>query len=54
VLDPDDRHALLAVADRMMCLTYGQMLAIGTPHEVMSHPDVRRVYLGSTPEEALG
>jgi branched-chain amino acid transport system ATP-binding protein len=47
-------HALLAVADRMMCLTYGQMLAIGTPHEVMSHPDVRRVYLGSTPEEALG
>ena len=47
-------HALLAVADRMMCLTYGQMLAIGTPHEVMAHPDVQRVYLGSTPEEALG
>jgi branched-chain amino acid transport system ATP-binding protein len=46
-------HALLSVADRMMCLTYGQMLAIGDPHAVMNHPDVQRVYLGTTPEEAL-
>lgn len=46
-------HALLSVADRMMCLTYGQMLAIGAPQYVMTHPDVQRVYLGTTPDEPL-
>ncbi|RLV50958.1 ABC transporter ATP-binding protein [Nocardioides mangrovicus] len=47
-------HAVLAVADQMMCLTYGRMLALGEPQAVMNDPEVRRVYLGSTPEEALG
>ncbi len=43
-------HALLAVADRLMCLTYGRMLAIGEPREVMTSPEVIEVYLGSTVE----
>jgi branched-chain amino acid transport system ATP-binding protein len=44
-------HALLAVADRLMCLTYGRMLAIGEPREVMASPEVIEVYLGSTVEQ---
>jgi branched-chain amino acid transport system ATP-binding protein len=43
-------HALLAVVDRLMCLTYGRMLAVGDPREVLSRPDVVEVYLGSTIE----
>ncbi len=41
-------HALLAVVDRLMCLTYGTMLAIGEPHEVLRNEDVRTAYLGSS------
>lgn len=44
-------HALLAVADRLMCLTYGQVLAEGDPREVMDSPEVRRTYLGTAPDE---
>ncbi|WP_336921964.1 ABC transporter ATP-binding protein [Aquipuribacter sp. SD81] len=43
-------HALLAVADRLLCLTYGEVLAEGDPHEVMTSDEVRRVYLGSAPD----
>jgi branched-chain amino acid transport system ATP-binding protein len=42
-------HALLAVADRLLCLTYGTVLAEGDPATVMASDDVRRVYLGSAP-----
>ena len=41
-------HALLAVVDRLMCLTYGTMLAIGDPHEVLRNELVRSAYLGSS------
>jgi len=44
-------RALLAVADRLLCLTYGKVLAVGGPREVLASPEVRRVYLGSTPED---
>jgi branched-chain amino acid transport system ATP-binding protein len=48
-------HALLSVATRMVCLTYGSVLAQGDPHEVMASPAVRQVYLGIEPDdEALG
>ncbi len=39
-------HALLAVADRLLVLNYGQKLAEGAPQEVMSDSAVRRVYMG--------
>ncbi len=43
-------HALLAVVDRLMCLTYGRLLAIGEPREVLRSPEVVEVYLGRTAE----
>jgi branched-chain amino acid transport system ATP-binding protein len=45
-------HALLAVADRLMCLTYGRMLALGPPAEVLAAPEVRQTYLGVEPDPA--
>lgn len=44
-------HALTAVATRMMCLTYGEILAEGTAAEVLDDPRVKAVYLGIDPEE---
>ena len=44
-------HALLAVADRLLCLTYGHVLAEGDPREVMASPEVRQTYLGIAPDE---
>ncbi|MGJ7439721.1 ABC transporter ATP-binding protein [Aquipuribacter sp. MA13-6] len=46
-------HALLAVADRLMCLTYGHVLAEGDPREVMASPEVRRTYLGTAPDDPV-
>jgi len=39
-------HALLAVADRLFVINFGQRLAEGPPEEVMNNPDVKRVYMG--------
>jgi branched-chain amino acid transport system ATP-binding protein len=39
-------HALLAVADRLFVINFGQRLAEGAPEEVMSNPEVKRVYMG--------
>jgi branched-chain amino acid transport system ATP-binding protein len=41
-------HALVAVVTRLMCLTYGRVLAVGEPHAVLADPEVVEVYLGST------
>jgi branched-chain amino acid transport system ATP-binding protein len=43
-------HALLAMADRMTCLTYGKVLMTGLPSVVMSSREVQEVYLGVVPE----
>jgi branched-chain amino acid transport system ATP-binding protein len=43
-------HALVDVADRMLCLAAGVVLAEGTPREVLADPAVRRTYLGSSIE----
>jgi branched-chain amino acid transport system ATP-binding protein len=39
-------HALLAVADRLFVINFGQRLAEGEPQAVMNDPEVRRVYMG--------
>lgn len=39
-------HALLSVADRLFVINFGQKLAEGKPHDVMSDPLVQRVYMG--------
>ena len=39
-------HALLAVADRLFVINFGQKLAEGLPTAVMEDSEVRRVYMG--------
>jgi len=39
-------HALLAVADRLFVINFGQRLAEGAPEQVMSDANVQRVYMG--------
>jgi branched-chain amino acid transport system ATP-binding protein len=34
------------VSDRVMALNYGKVLAMGSPQEVQSHPEVIKAYLG--------
>jgi branched-chain amino acid transport system ATP-binding protein len=39
-------HALLAVADRIMVLNFGEKIAEGPPQAVINDPEVKRVYMG--------
>ncbi len=39
-------HALMALADRLFVINFGQKLAEGEPQAVMNDPQVRRVYMG--------
>jgi branched-chain amino acid transport system ATP-binding protein len=39
-------HALLAVADRIMVLNFGEKIAEGLPQVVINNPEVKRVYMG--------
>ncbi len=39
-------HALLAVADRLLVLNFGEKIAEGPPAEVIALPEVQRIYMG--------
>lgn len=39
-------HALLAVADRLLVLNFGEKIAEGAPQAVIADPEVKRVYMG--------
>jgi branched-chain amino acid transport system ATP-binding protein len=39
-------HALLSVANRLIVMNFGQLLAQGSPHDVMADARVREVYMG--------
>jgi branched-chain amino acid transport system ATP-binding protein len=39
-------HALLAAADRMLVLDFGEKIAEGAPQAVIKDPEVKRVYMG--------
>jgi len=39
-------RVVMDLADRVVVLNHGQVIASGTPREVMRHPDVVRAYLG--------
>ena len=41
-----DMKLVSAVSDRVLALNYGRPIATGTPHEIKSHPEVVRAYLG--------
>jgi branched-chain amino acid transport system ATP-binding protein len=43
-------HALLAVVDRMMAMSFGRTIAEGNPAAVMDSPEVQEVYMGVAPE----
>jgi branched-chain amino acid transport system ATP-binding protein len=39
-------HAIMAVADRMLVLNFGEKIAEGLPQDVINNIDVKRVYMG--------
>jgi branched-chain amino acid transport system ATP-binding protein len=41
-----DMTLVSTVSDRVLALNYGRPIALGTPREVQSHPEVMRAYLG--------
>ena len=43
-------HALLAVVDRMVAMSFGRIIAEGDPDAVMASPAVQEVYMGVAPE----
>jgi branched-chain amino acid transport system ATP-binding protein len=43
-------HALLAVVDRMVAMSFGRKIAEGDPDDVMASPAVQEVYMGVEPE----
>jgi len=46
VMVEHDMNLVGQVADRVMAINDGRLLAIGTPDEVRDNPDVQRAYLG--------
>ncbi len=47
-----DMALVSKVSDRVLAMNQGEVLALGTPHEVQSHPGVIEAYLGSTADAA--
>ena len=41
-----DMSLVSAVSDRVLALNYGRVMAIGSPREVQTHPEVVRAYIG--------
>lgn len=46
ILVEHDMRVVMDLADRVLCLDFGQPLVTGTPEEVQQHPAVLEAYLG--------
>ncbi|HIC35967.1 MAG TPA: ABC transporter ATP-binding protein, partial [Gammaproteobacteria bacterium] len=46
VMVEHDMNLVNQVSDRVLALTDGAVIAVGTPIEIQNHPDVLRAYLG--------
>jgi branched-chain amino acid transport system ATP-binding protein len=48
ILVEHDMAMVMSIADRVLVLDFGRIIALGTPAEVQAHPDVIKAYLGET------
>ena len=48
-----DMQVVFDVADRILVMHHGAMLALGSPQQVKADPEVRRAYLGDAEEEIV-
>jgi branched-chain amino acid transport system ATP-binding protein len=42
-----DMHAIMGLCDRITCMSFGKLLAEGSPEEIRRHPQVLEAYLGT-------
>ena len=48
-----DMGVVMDISHRVMVLDFGRRLALGTPAEVLAHPEVKRAYLGEDSSELV-
>ena len=46
-----DMDLVMSICDRIYVLNFGEFVAVGSPEEVRSNPDVIQIYLGSDDDE---
>ena len=47
-----DMGLVMNVCQTICAISFGELLAIGSPEEIQNNPDVQKAYLGESEEEA--
>ena len=50
LLTAHDTDLVFKLAEKVMVLYYGKIIAQGTPEEIQNNPQVKEIYLGSEEE----